>query len=59
MDFLIYRSSDAQYYFVVKSRNSEIVATSEMYTTKQSAKNTIESMKNNINPNSTVIDMAK
>lgn len=33
----ILQSTDSQWYFVVKGNNGEIVATSEMYTTKASA----------------------
>lgn len=57
MRFVIYKSKDNQYYFVIKAGNGEIVATSETYTYKSSAKKTIESIKNNINPSTSVIDM--
>lgn len=41
----IKRSDDDRYYFVLIANNNEIIATSQMYTTKQSAKNGIESVK--------------
>lgn len=58
MYFVIYKSSNNQYYFVIKSANHEVVATSETYILKSSAKKTIESIKNSINPDSTVIDVS-
>lgn len=57
MYFSIRKSSNGQYYFVIISENHEIVATSETYVTKYSAKKTIESIKNNINSDSLVIDL--
>lgn len=57
MYFVIRKSSDDQYYFVIKAENNEVVATSETYYSKYSAKKTIESIKNNINENSSVIDV--
>jgi uncharacterized protein YegP (UPF0339 family) len=44
--FVIKKSGD-QYHFVLKAGNGEIIATSERYTTKASAKNGIESVKEN------------
>ena len=58
MKFVIHNSRDGQYYFVIKSSNGEIVATSETYVYKSSAKKTIESLKNGINSDSLVIDIA-
>lgn len=55
--FVIYKSSDRQYYFVLKAGNSEIIATSETYTTKQSAKDGIAAVKR-VAPNATIVDMA-
>lgn len=55
--FVIYRSSDRQYYFVLKGGNSEIIVTSETYTTKQSAKDGIAAVKR-IAPNASTVDMA-
>ncbi len=57
MHFVIRKSSDDQYYFVIKSANHEVVATSETYVSKQSAEKTIESIKNNIGKNAVVVDM--
>ncbi len=57
MYFVIRKSSNNQYYFVIKAENNEVVATSETYYSKYSAKKTIESIKNNINENSSVIDV--
>lgn len=45
--FELRRSSDSQYYFVLKAGNHEVIATSETYTTKQSAQNGIQSVKTN------------
>jgi uncharacterized protein YegP (UPF0339 family) len=45
--FEIRQSQDGQYYFTVIAPNNEIIATSEMYTTKQSCQNGIESVKGN------------
>lgn len=58
MYFVIYKSQNNQYYFVIKAANHEIVATSETYHFKSSAKRTIESIKNSISPASSVIDVA-
>jgi uncharacterized protein YegP (UPF0339 family) len=44
--FVIKKSGD-QYHFVLKSENGEIIATSERYTNKASAKNGIESVREN------------
>ncbi|MDE4416117.1 YegP family protein [Lactiplantibacillus plantarum] len=57
MYFSIKKASNGQYYFVIRSSNNEIVATSETYLTKYSAEKTIESIKNDISPSSIVIDM--
>ncbi|TLQ03617.1 DUF1508 domain-containing protein [Pediococcus stilesii] len=56
MYFSIRKSSNGQYYFVIKSDNHEIVATSETYIFKQSAERTINSIKNGIDKDSIVID---
>lgn len=45
--FEIRRAKNNAYYFVLIAANSEIIANSEMYTTKQSAKNGIESIRKN------------
>lgn len=56
MWFSIRRSSNDQYYFVIKSENNEIVATSETYYTKYSCVKTIDSIKNGISKDSMVVD---
>jgi uncharacterized protein YegP (UPF0339 family) len=43
----VIKKSAGQYHFVLKAGNGEIIATSERYTTKASAKNGIESVKEN------------
>ena len=45
--FKIEKSMDGQYYFTLLADNNQVIATSEMYTTKQSCQNGIESVKNN------------
>ena len=59
MYFVIYKSSNSQYYFTIKSDNQEIVATSETYLTKWSAEKTINSIKNGITSDSFIVDMTK
>ena len=44
-EFEIRRSKDDQFYFVLQAANNEIVAVSEMYTAKASAKNGIDAVK--------------
>ena len=44
MRFEILRSSDNQFYFNIVSDNNQVVATSEMYTQKKSAAQTITSI---------------
>jgi len=53
--FEINLSDDDQFYFNLKADNNEIIATSEMYTTKQSCQNGIDSVRNNA-PGAQVID---
>lgn len=43
--FKIKKSKDNQYYFTLQAANNEIIATSEMYTTKQNCKNGIDAVK--------------
>jgi uncharacterized protein YegP (UPF0339 family) len=43
--FEIRRSVDGQFYFVLVAPNNEVIATSEMYTTKDNCKNGIEAVK--------------
>ncbi len=59
MYFVIHKASDGQFYFVIKSDNNEIVATSELYPYKSTAKSTIESIKNNVDKSSLVIDITE
>lgn len=53
--FEISQSKNGQYYFVLRAGNNEIIAQSEMYTTKSAAKNGIESVKKNA-PVAEVVD---
>jgi uncharacterized protein YegP (UPF0339 family) len=43
----VIKKASGQYHLVLKAANGEIIATSERYTTKASAKNGIESVKVN------------
>lgn len=43
----ILKAKDEQFYFVLKAGNGEVILTSELYTTKASAKNGIESVQIN------------
>jgi len=45
--FELYKSSNGEYRFRLKAGNGEIIATSEGYASKASAKNGIESVKTN------------
>jgi len=45
--FELYKSSNGEYRFRLKAGNGEIIATSEGYASKASAKNGIESVKSN------------
>jgi uncharacterized protein YegP (UPF0339 family) len=45
--FILKKTADNQYMFNLYAANNEIIATSEKYTTKQSAKNGIESVQHN------------
>lgn len=40
-------AASQKYWFVLKASNGEIIATSEMYSTKQSAQNGIRSVQDN------------
>ncbi len=53
--FEINKSEDGQFYFTLKAVNNEIIATSEMYTTKQNCQNGIDSVKTNA-PNAEIVD---
>ena len=43
--YLIQKSSNGQFYFVLIAKNGEVILTSEMYITKQNCLNGIESVK--------------
>lgn len=43
----VIKRTNGQYHFVLKAANGETIATSERYTTKDAAKNGIESVKAN------------
>lgn len=45
--FDLSKSSDGQYKFVLKAGNSEVILTSELYTTRSSADNGIASVRTN------------
>ena len=45
MKFEIRRSADRQWYFILKARNGEIIATSETYKSKESCKKGIRSVR--------------
>jgi uncharacterized protein YegP (UPF0339 family) len=45
--FVIKKNKKHQFYFVLKAANGEIIATSEAYEAKASAKNGIESVRKN------------
>jgi uncharacterized protein YegP (UPF0339 family) len=57
MYFTIHKSIDGQYYFLINSANHEVVATSETYVYKESAKQTINAIKKDITPNAMVLDV--
>lgn len=48
MKFVVKNSSNGQYRFNIVASNGQIVATSETYVRKQSALDTIESIKKNV-----------
>ena len=43
----VIKKAAGQYHFVLRAPNGEVIATSELYTTKASAKDAIESVKRN------------
>jgi len=45
MRFVIQSSKDGQFYFVLKARNGEVIATSEMYKSKQACKNGLKAVR--------------
>ena len=56
--FEIYQSSNGEYRFRLKAGNGEIIAVSEGYKTKASAKNGIESVQKNA-PGAAVDDLTE
>ncbi|MEZ8065093.1 MULTISPECIES: YegP family protein [Vibrio] len=48
------KDTNQPYYFVLKADNGQVIATSEMYASKQGVINGIDSVKNNAN--STTVD---
>lgn len=54
---MIDRSRDGQYYFFLRARNGEKLVTSETYTTKQSAENGIQAVRE-VAPSAPVIDIS-
>lgn len=46
---------DSEFYFVLKAENHKVIATSEMYSSKQAAENGIASVQAN-GPSQTIID---
>lgn len=57
MFFSLRKSSDGQFYFLIKANNDEVVATSETYKRKESALHTINAIKNGIDSETDVIDV--
>lgn len=56
--FEIKKSSNGEYYFVLKSKNGKTIATSETYVTKQGCKNGIESVREST-PIAEVVDLTE
>ncbi|HEX7833900.1 MAG TPA: YegP family protein [Pseudolysinimonas sp.] len=54
--FEIKKSANGKFHFNLKAGNGEIIATSEMYNSKDAAKNGIESVKKNA-PTAEVVDL--
>ncbi|MGQ2226197.1 YegP family protein [Fructobacillus fructosus] len=59
MYFVIRKSIDDQYYFLLKSESGQVVAQSETYLLKSSAEKTIQSIKENVDTGTYVIDSEK
>ena len=59
MYFTIHKATNGQYYFLLKSDNNEVVATSETYVYKESALNTINAIKHGVGPDTPVLDTTK
>ncbi len=45
--FLIKQAKDGQFYFNLTAKNGQVIASSEMYTTKAACENGIDSVKEN------------
>ena len=45
--FMLKQAKDGQFYFNLTAKNGQVIATSEMYTTKAACENGIESVKEN------------
>lgn len=45
--FLIKQAKDGQFYFNLTAKNGQVIATSEMYTTKSACENGVASVKEN------------
>ncbi|ABR33523.1 protein of unknown function DUF1508 [Clostridium beijerinckii NCIMB 8052] len=54
--FEIKKSSNDQYYFVLKANNGQVILQSETYTSKQNCNNCIKSIKENA-PDAEVADL--
>lgn len=59
MRFEINRARNGEFYFNLIARNHEIVATSETYTTKQNAQNTIRSITRDFFEKALTTDVAR
>ena len=55
MGKFVIKKTDAGYHFVLKAGNGEVIATSQVYTSKESCKNGIESVKENA-PSADVVE---
>ncbi|MEM6780564.1 MAG: YegP family protein [Pseudomonadota bacterium] len=45
--FILKKAKNDQFYFVLTAKNGQVIAQSEMYTTKSAAENGIDSVKEN------------
>ena len=54
-EYELKETMDGQYHFVLKASNGEVIAQSEMYTTKNAALNGIESVRKNA-PDARLVD---
>lgn len=58
MGKFVIKKSDAGYHFVLKAANGEVIATSQVYTTKESCQKGIASVKKNA-PEAEVVEEEK